>query len=129
MYMKKKGASESIEQKKWYKNINAILVLILAVVSIIGGLITITHWDPFKQPKVQQNIEIILDSSANFSGGFNGKTKIDAAKAAMKDTLGGDVMLLKTWHCACLVDFVVIREALSLQSILDCIMKRMSREH
>lgn len=78
-----------MEEKKWYKNITAILALIGAVVAIVSGMIAITQWDPFKPPKVQHNIEIVLDSSVNFSGEFNGKTKIEAAKAAMKDVLGG----------------------------------------
>src|SRR5574341_1036230 len=90
MYMNKEtSASDSIEEKKWYKNAMAIIAIIVAIVGMVSGIINF-YSGLFKEG-VSQNIEFVLDRSANLQEDFNETMKIKAIKDAMVKALGVNV--------------------------------------
>jgi von Willebrand factor type A domain len=89
--MKKKqpiSPEASLADKKWYKNVYAIIVLIGAVLGITTGLLALgAKWIAWHQATAFQNVEIVFDASAAMNEPFEGGTKRDAAIQALTNYL------------------------------------------
>src|SRR2546421_6007178 len=94
--MKKKAgnvkASTLLGEMKWYKTVTAIVVLVGGLIGIATGLLVLTQKLLNRKPqKVQQNVEIVVDSSDAMNAGFEGVTKREAAIRAVSNYLTGQV--------------------------------------
>jgi choice-of-anchor C domain-containing protein len=82
-----KHTDVAIEKRKWYKNIMAIIAIISALAGAVYGVIQILYSPAFKIAKVQENIQIVLDSSDAMAKPFDGSTKLEAARKAVEKSL------------------------------------------
>ena len=93
--MKKKAGnvktSTLLGEMKWYKTLTAIVVLAGGLIGIATGLFTLMRFLDRKPQKVQQNVEIVIDSSAAMNAAFEGVTKREAAIRAVSNYLTGQV--------------------------------------
>ncbi len=93
-----------IPSTRWYKNINAILVLAAALVGLAGGLIALMGH--LKPGKVEQNTIILFDRSIAMDQPFDQGTKLEGAQGALAQAFQTEVanednLALRTFGGAC----------------------------
>jgi hypothetical protein len=82
----------TLGERKWYRNITALVVLVGGVIGIVTGLFALSQkFFPRTRQKIQQNVEIVLDASTAMNGPFEGGTKRDAAIRSVSNYLHGQL--------------------------------------